>query len=215
MGTAPARFAVERREWTEAAALAAPANPPAGRHAWAQANLYYARGLGAARLGKADAAQREQQALAAMRDSLEAANEKYWAEQTEIQREVVSAWVSWARGNREEALRQMRAAADHEDATDKHPVTPGVIVPARELLGEMLLELQQPAGALEAFEATLRGAPKRFNALAGAARAAERAGDSAKSARYSAELVEICGRADAPRPALARAKEFLAAKGHD
>ena len=215
MGTAPARFAVERQQWAEAAALPAPAKTPSGRAAWAQANLYYARGLGAARLGKAEAAREELKALGAIREALVEAKEKYWAEQMEIQGEVVAAWIAFAEGSKEDALKRMRAAADHEDATDKHPVTPGVIVPARELLGEMLLELQQPAAALEAFEATLRGAPKRFNALAGAARAAEQAGDSAKAARYSAELVEICGRADAPRPALARAKESLAAKSHD
>ncbi len=213
MGTAPARFAVERHQWAEAAVVPAPANPPAGRYAWAQSNLYYARGMGAARTGKADAAQRELQALAAIRDSLAAANEKYWAEQTEIQREVVTAWVSWAQDNREEALRQMQAAADHEDATDKHPVTPGVIVPARELLGEMLLESKQAGPALEAFEAALRSAPNRFQALAGAARAAEEAGDKAKASQYSAKLVEICAKADTTRPELRKAREsVLAAK---
>jgi hypothetical protein len=211
LGTAPARFAVERRQWTEAAALPVPANPPTARYAWTRSNLYYARGLGAARLGKADAAEREAQTLAAIRDSLAAAKESYWAEQVDIQREVVNAWVSWARGKKEDALRQMQAAADHEDRTDKHPVTPGVLVPARELLGDMLLDAVQPQPALEAFETTLRGAPNRYQAVAGAARAAELAGDKSKAAQYSAKLVEICQKADTARPELQRAKELLTA----
>ncbi len=213
LGTAPARFAVERRQWTEASALRVPTtDSPSGRYAWTTANIRYARGLGAARLGKAEAAREELKALGAIREALVEAKENYWAEQAEIQGEVVAAWTALAEGKKEEALRGMRAAADHEDATDKHAVTPGAIVPARELLGEMLLELKQPRPALEAFEATLRGAPNRFHALAGAAQAAEQAGDKAEAARYSAKLVEICRKADTARPELEKARQSLSAR---
>ena len=103
--------------------------------------------------------------LTSLRDTLTQNNENYWADQVDIQREITAAWLTLAEGRREEALQQMRSAAEHEDKTDKHNVTPGVIVPARELLGEMLLELKQPAQAMIEFEGTLRTAPNRFNAL--------------------------------------------------
>jgi tetratricopeptide (TPR) repeat protein len=104
----------------------------------------------------------------------------------------------------------MRSAADHEDKTDKHNVTPGVILPARELLGEMLLELKQPGQAMAEFEATLRTAPNRFNALCGAARAAKLAGDNEKAKTYYAKLLAICNHADGDRPELQDARSFLA-----
>jgi Tfp pilus assembly protein PilF len=106
----------------------------------------------------------------------------------------------------------MRSAAEHEDKTDKHNVTPGVIVPARELLGEMLLELKQPAQAMVEFEATLRTAPNRFNALSGAARAAKLSGDNEKAKTYYAELLANCQRADGDRPELQEARSLLAQK---
>ena len=106
----------------------------------------------------------------------------------------------------------MRAAADHEDRTDKHNVTPGVILPARELLGEMLLELKQPAQALVEFEATLHTAPNRFNALSGAARASELSGDHEKAKTYYAKLVAMCEDAGGDRPQLQDARSFLARK---
>jgi Tfp pilus assembly protein PilF len=106
----------------------------------------------------------------------------------------------------------MRAAAEHEDGTDKHNVTPGVIVPARELLGEMLLELRQPAQAVVEFEATLRTAPNRFNALSGAARAAKLTGDSTKAKTYYTKLLSLCEHADGARPDLQSARSLLAQK---
>jgi Tfp pilus assembly protein PilF len=120
--------------------------------------------------------------------------------------------LTLAEGKQEEALRQMRAATDHEDSTDKHPVTPGVILPARELLGEMLLELKQPALAAVEFEATLRTAPNRFNALAGAARAAQLSGDRERAKTYYAKLLSICDHADGDRPELGDAQSFLSQK---
>ena len=106
----------------------------------------------------------------------------------------------------------MRSAADHEDRTDKHNVTPGVILPARELLGDMLLELKQSAEALVAFEATLRTAPNRFNAMSGAVHAARLSGDTEKAKSYSAKLLAICNHADGDRPELQEARSLLAQK---
>jgi len=130
----------------------------------------------------------------------------------DIRRESAAAWIALAEGKREEALQQMRSAADHEDRTDKHNVTPGVILPARELLGEMLLELKQPAQAVVEFEATLRTAPNRFNSLSGAARAAKLSGDNQKAKTYYAKLLAICDHADGDRPQLQDARSLLAQK---
>lgn len=211
MGTSPARFAVERHRWAEAAALPVPPNTfPGGRWAWTEANLHFARALGASRTGKIEAAREDVQQLASLRDTLTQGNDQYWADQVDIQHESAAAWITLAEGKREEALRQMRAAADHEDRTDKHNVTPGVILPARELLGEMLLELKQPAQAMTEFEATLRTAPNRFNALAGAARAAKLSGDKEKAKTYYAKLLAICEHADGDRPELQEARSLLA-----
>jgi hypothetical protein len=207
----PARYAVERHRWAEAAALTVPPDRfPEGRYAWTEANIHFARALGASRVGGTEAARKSLQQLTSLRDALVQANEKYWAEQLDIQRETVTAWLTLAEGKKEEALRQMRSAADHEDATDKHSVTPGVILPARELLGEMLLESKQPAQALVAFEATLRAAPNRLNALSGAARAAQLSGNHEKAKSYYALLLAICDHADGDRPELRDARTYLA-----
>jgi tetratricopeptide (TPR) repeat protein len=213
MGTSPARYVVERHRWPEAAALPVPANTfPGGRWAWTEANLHFARALGASHTGKPEAARKDVQQLASLRDTLTQGNDKYWADQVEIQLEIATAWITLAEGKRDEALQQMRSAADHEDSTDKHNVTPGVILPARELLGEMLLELKQPAQAMVEFEATLRTVPNRFNALSGAARAARLSGDSEKAKTYYAKLLAICEHADGDRPELQDARSLLAQK---
>ncbi len=213
VGTSPARYAVERHAWSEAAALTVPPNIfPGGRWAWTEANLYYARALGASHTGQLEVARKDLVQLTSLRDTLVQNNETYWADQVDIQRESTAAWLSFAEGRREEALQQMRSAADHEDKTDKNNVTPGVIVPARELLGEMLLELKQPAQAMVEFEATLRTAPNRFNALSGAAHAAKLSGDNQKAKTYYAQLLSICAHADGDRPELQDARSLLAQK---
>jgi tetratricopeptide (TPR) repeat protein len=211
MGTSPTRYAVERHQWVEAAALVVPPNTfPGGRWAWTEANLHFARALGLSHTGKTEAARMEVQKLASLRDTLAGINDKYWADQVEIQRESAEAWITLADGKSEEALRQMRSAAEHEDRTDKHNVTPGVILPAREMLGDMLLQLKQPAEALVAFESTLRTAPNRFNSLSGAARAAKLAGNHEKAKTYSSKLLSICEHADGDRPELEEARTLLA-----
>jgi hypothetical protein len=212
-GTMAPRYAAERHQWKEAAALTVPPNIfPGGRYAWGEANIHFARALGASHIGDIDSVRKELQQLGSLRDTLNQTNEKYWADQVEIQREIATAWLTLADGKKQEALQQMRHAAEHEDSTDKHPVTPGVILPARELLGEMLLELKQPAQALLEFEGTLRTAPNRYNALSGAARAAKLSGNSDKAKSYYAKLLTICDHADGDRPELRDARALLAQK---
>jgi hypothetical protein len=206
----PSRLAIERHRWSDAAALALPPNTfPGGRYAWTEGDLYFARALGFARSGNADGAGHALQPLTSLRDALLGDHNNYSAEQVDIQREIVAAWISFAAGNQNDALRQMRAAADHEDSTEKLPVTPGAIVPARELLGEMLLEAKQPAPALEAFEASLKLAPERFNSLYGAAHAAQLSGDRQKASAYYKKLLANCPRATSDLPELGEAKLFL------
>jgi tetratricopeptide (TPR) repeat protein len=138
------------------------------------------------------------------------AKNTYWAQQADIQIKVALAWAAFAAGNKQEALKLMREGADMEDASDKHPVTPGHVLPARELLGEMLLELQQPALALKEFEASHKLEPNRFRGLFGAAQAAELLGDTDKARTYYSKLVEVSAKADTERPELQKAKAFLA-----
>ncbi|MGH7325198.1 MAG: hypothetical protein ACREJ9_11205 [Candidatus Rokuibacteriota bacterium] len=206
----PARYALERRRWSDAAALTL--HPP--QLSWpkfpqSEAVAVFARGLGAARSGDVAEARRARARLEVLRDTLTQMKSAYWAEQTEIQRMVVSAWATLAEGKREDGLALMRSAAEREDATEKHPVTPGPLVPARELLGEMLLELKQPAQALREFEASHKVEPNRFHGLAGAARAAELAGDAAKAKTYYTQLVALAAKADTERPEVQRARAFL------
>jgi hypothetical protein len=209
----PSRLAIERHRWADAAALALPPNTfPGGRYAWTEGDLYFARALGIARSGNLKAVQDAVQQMTSLRDRLLQDHNQYSAEQVDIQREIVTAWISFAGDNKDEALRQMRDAADHEESTEKLPVTPGAIVPARELLGEMLLEAQQPAIALVAFEASLQLTPERFNSLYGAAHAAKLSGDSQKASAYYAKLLANCPKAAADLPELREAKLFLTPK---
>jgi tetratricopeptide (TPR) repeat protein len=136
----------------------------------------------------------------------------YWSEQVDIQRRVALAWIAFAEGRRDEGIQMLRAAADAEDATDKAAVSPGPLAPARELLGEMLLDAGNAAEALTAFEATMAKEPGRFRGAYGAAKAARAAGDHTKAERYYRALVDLADSSDTPRPALEEARSFLAAR---
>ncbi|MGA2095882.1 MAG: hypothetical protein ABSH39_06255 [Candidatus Acidiferrum sp.] len=209
----PARIAVERHRWSDAAALTLPADVfPGGRYSSTEADLYFARALGAARANNAAAARTHLQQMDALHDRLEQNHDKYSTELVDIQRATVQAWIAFSEGKKEEALRQMRAAADREEATEKLPVTPGAVVPARELLGEMLLAAKQPVSALEAFEASLQLTPERFNSLYGAAQAAQLAGDRAKASADYAKLLANCPKPAADLPELREARLFLTQK---
>jgi hypothetical protein len=202
----PARWALERGEWGEASRL----EPRPSRFPHTEAMTYFARALGAARSGDRAAAGASVGVLDGLHDRLAAAGEAYWAEQVEIQRRGAAAWLALAEGRKADALAEMRAAAAMEDGTEKNAITPGPLAPAREMLGEMLLELNEPAQALEAFAATLQKEPGRFRALAGAARAAARAGDRATAGDYYRRLLETCKQADEPgRAELAEARRFV------
>ena len=190
----PARYALERRDWKQAVHL--PLRDTPFPHT--DAMTWFARGLGAARLGQAPAANESATALQQIRERLSKASENYWAQQVEIQELAVRAWAALADGKKEEALRQMNSAAELEDGTEKSAVTPGPLAPARELLGEMLLEVNEPAQALEQFEVTLKNEPGRLRALYGAARAARFSGNRDTSQRYFREVLKVCGRADKP-----------------
>jgi tetratricopeptide (TPR) repeat protein len=206
----PARFAIERRQWAEAASLEIrPESFPWDRYPWARAILSFARGIGAARIGNAVAARNEALTLATIEKDFANSRGYNWAGQVEVQRQAVSAWAAHAEGKNDEAIQLMRAAADLEDASDKHPVTPGPIIPARELLGELLLELGRNSEALKEFETSLAVAPKRFNGLYGAAHAAELSQDREKAGAYYQELVALAGGSNSKRIELEQAKAYL------
>jgi tetratricopeptide (TPR) repeat protein len=190
----PARYALERRDWKQAAQLTVHETP----FPHTDAVTWFARGLGAGRLGQAPTANESVIALQQIREHLVKAGENYWGLQVEIQELAVRAWAALAEGKKEDAMRQMKSAAELEDGTEKSAVTPGPLAPARELLGEMLLELNEPAQALEQFEATLTKEPERFRALYGAARAAQLSGNRDASQRYFRELLKVCVHADKP-----------------
>lgn len=199
-----ARYALERGAWAEAAALeVVPTTFP-----YADAITHFARALGAARSGRPSAAKPEVDRLIILRDALAAAKDPYWTTQLDIQHQVATAWIAFADGRKDEGLRLMRAAAEAEDATDKAAISPGPIAPARELLGEMLMEAGEAREALTAFEATMKKEPGRFRGAYGAARAAEAAGDRAKAATLYAQVVAAASAADGNRPELARARDF-------
>jgi tetratricopeptide (TPR) repeat protein len=191
----PARLALERGRWSEAATLALPANVSAS--AWqrapqAEAINAFARALGAARSGDAASTRQEIARLHNLNKVLTERNLAYWAEQVEVQAQVATAWALHAEGKYEEALGALRAAADHEDQTEKHAVTPGPLMPARELLGDLLMELGQPAEALSQYEASMAKEPNRFRGLYGAGLAAEKAGDHARTCAFRETRRDLC-----------------------
>jgi tetratricopeptide (TPR) repeat protein len=190
----PARYALERQDWQQAEQLALRET----RFPYTDAITWFARGLGAARLGHDTAANEAATALQRIKERLLRANEPYWARQVEIQATAVAAWSALAVGKKEEALRQMESAAELEDGTEKSAVTPGPLSPTRELLGEMLLEMNEPTQALEQFEATLKKEPRRFRSLYGAAHAAQLSGNHDTSQRYFRELLSVCAHSDKP-----------------
>jgi len=190
----PARYCLERKAWSDATKL----EPVASPYPYTDAITYFARGLAAARLKDRAAALSAIDSLKQIREKLTTMKEAYWANQVDIQRQEVSAWLGFADGDSQGALRGMRAAAEQEDKTEKSVVTPGPVAPARELLAELLLELKRPAEALTEFEATLTKEPNRFWSLYGAAEAAKLAGDRQTAQAHFQTLLKVAGRADKP-----------------
>jgi hypothetical protein len=201
----PARYALERGAWTEAAALAP--RPSAFPHT--DAIIHFARALGAARSGDPKAAAADIERLAALRDALKTMQDAYWAEQVDIQRQVAIAWMTFAEGDKARGIELLRAAATAEDGTDKSAVSPGPLAPARELLGYRRLDAGRPADALVEFEATIKKEPNRFRGLYGGARAAEAAGQRARSIALYKQLLQVASDADTSRPELQHARNVV------
>lgn len=210
----PARYALERGDWKEAAALPLRTQStfPWEKYPAAESITYFARGIGAARSGDASGAREAIAGLNKLYDQMTQAKESYWTVLTDAQRKSIEAWLALSAGEKEKAVGLMEEAADREESVDKHPVTPGAVIPARELLGDMLLQLKKPDKALVAYEACLKGAPNRLNSLYGAARAAEMTGNRQKASAYYAKVAALAAKADTQRPSLIHAKKFVAKK---
>jgi len=200
----PARYALERGDWPAAKQL----SPAVGGPPYTEAISLFARAIGAARSGDAAAAEQDASELGIRHQKLVDAGNIYWAREVEIQQRAAAGWIAFARKNVDDAVRLMREAADLEDRNEKHIVTPGRILPARELLGDMLYEAGQPALALKEYEASQQREPNRFRGYYGAARAADAAGDRDKAAMYYGKLLDLAKNADTERPELARARAY-------
>ena len=207
---APARWALERHDWKAAAALEIePVWFPWNRFPNVEALVHYAKAIGAARAGDVAAARRSAEEINAIRKALPTTRDYDWTGSINAQWEAATALIAFAEGKKDEGLGLLRAAADHEDAVDKHPVTPGALLPVREILADLLLENGAAHEALSEYEAVLKIAPRRFNATAGAAKAADKAGDKARARAYAMQLLEIATNAEGPRPELTWARGYL------
>ena len=201
----PARFALERGAWAEAASLTvSPTSFP-----FTDAITHFARALGAARSGNPKAAAADIERLSVLRDTLKTMQDAYWSEQVDIQRRIAEAWMTFAGGNKDGGIDQLRAAAVAEDLTDKSAISPGPLAPARELLGYMLLEAGRAPEALVEFEATIAKEPNRFRGLYGAGRAAETAGNSAKAITFYRQLLQVATEPDPGRTELQHARTLV------
>ena len=206
----PARTALEAGDWAAAAALAL---APAGDYPWkkyphAEAVNAFARGIGTGRAGNAAGASAQQARLVQLREAAREAKLTYWVEQIDIQAAIIGALVQCAEGKQTPFSDALRAAAAREDATEKHVVTPGPLIPARELLAEMLLEQKQFAAALTEYEAVMKKEPNRYRAIAGAMAAAVGAGNAARAKALAGELAKLGSEADTQRASLAEARRI-------
>jgi tetratricopeptide (TPR) repeat protein len=206
----PVRYALERRDWHAAAALGTPAiGFPLERFPWGEAMISFARALGTAQTGDVAGAQAEIAKLQTLKDKLMEAKDTYWANQIEVQRLGASAMLAHTQGDGKKAVELARAAADLDATMDKHPATPAAVLPARELLADLLLQVGDPKAALHEYEVSLKGEPNRFRSLLGKARAAQKSGEVATARDAYQKLLTLASQADADRPELAEAKAFL------
>lgn len=205
----PARYWIEREQWGAAAAIPLPSPTFAeGPYASTEATLYFARALGAARLGDIQGARAAIKPLLSLRDLLARGGDED-ADQVDLQLKIVGAWIKWTEGHHGGALQEMQTAAAMEDATGTSPVSPGSIAPAREMLGDMLLLAKQPRLALTAYESAVKSNPGRFRAEYGAAVSAQEAGLHSVAAGHYRHLLANCSHADADLPELVQANRFF------
>jgi tetratricopeptide (TPR) repeat protein len=205
----PSRYVLENRKWKEAAALEIyPATFPWDKFPWQKAIIHFTRLMGKAHTNDVAGAAKELDNLKSLQAALIGQKDEYKAKQVEVQIKTGEAWIELQRGNNEQAIALMQQAADLEDKTEKHPVTPGEVLPAREMLADMWLALQQPAKALETYEADLKRHPNRFNSLYGAGLAAQKTGNVQKAEMYYSKLSDMAG-STAKRRELNAAREFL------
>jgi tetratricopeptide (TPR) repeat protein len=205
----PSRYLLENKMWKEAASLEIlPADFPWEKFSWQKAIFHFTRVLGFANTGKPDSAGAELRKLKLIRDQLVTEKDSYKANQVQIQINTAQAWILFKQGKNDQAIELMNSAADLEDATEKHPVTPGEVLPARELLGDMLFQMNHASKALEAYQADLTRHPNRFNGLYGAGLAAEKSRDRVKAELYYRQLSELCS-GDSTRPELVAARLYL------
>ena len=209
----PSRIVLERQRWSEAASLKLPISE--FDFAWqqfpqAEAIMVYARALGAARLGRVAAAKKDVERLATLKAAMLEAKQFYWSDQADIQIEAVSAWIAHASGRREAGLQMLRAAADHEDGTEKSAVTPGPIIPVREQLGDMLMAMKQPRVALAEYEKSIEKEPNRYRSLYGAARAAEELKDGVTAQKYYRQLLATANNPQGAHAETLHAQQYLA-----
>ncbi|MDB6095446.1 MAG: hypothetical protein JWM32_3008 [Verrucomicrobia bacterium] len=210
LAAVPARYALERNAWSEAAALTVPGVPHWSKFPFMEALIEYAHAIGRARTGDFAGARQAIERMRQLRDATTESKFAYFKLHLDLQLQAATAWVAFEEGHKDEALALLIRTAQAEDELGKHPVSPGALLPVREQLGELLLELGRPKEALTAFEAALKIYPARFRGLNGAALAAERSGDRAAARSYYAKLVEQTRKADGTRPELIHAREFLA-----
>lgn len=207
----PSRFFLENKNWNEAATLQIhPANFPWINFPWQEAIIHFTRLLGAAHLGNIKDSKSELTKLKQLHDTLEQQKDSYKSGQVEIQIKTGEAWIQFITGKTTDALNLMKLAADMEDSTEKHPVTPGEVLPARELLGDMLLQIKQYKNALLAYEVVLQKCPNRFNSIYGAGVAAEKSGNKQKAISYYKQLLTITDAANSDRRELVDIRKFLA-----
>ena len=205
----PSRYVLENKTWDKAASLEVlPANFPWQNYPWQKAIIHFTRALGAVHTGQQDAAKQELKNLHTIYDTLINQKDQYKAKEVDIQIKTAEAWLLFKQGKNNDALQLMTIAADMEDQTEKHPVTPGEVIPARELSGDMLLQMNQPEKALAAYETDLKTHPNRFNGLFGAGYAAEKSGNVEKAKTYYKQLIAIAATGSS-RPEIATAKLYL------
>ena len=212
-GAIPARLALERQAWADAAALP-PAEPLfVAKFPFDAAHVEYARALGCVRTKDIDGTRKAAARIQKLHDESTDPGYAYFRRQLELQQIAVKGWIAWAEGSNDEAIAFLRYAADEEDILGKHPVSPGSILPIRELLGDLYLELNRPADALVAYEQSLMLNPERYRAIAGAALAAERASKTDTARAYYTKLLELAKPGDGTRPEIAQARAYLAKAG--